>query len=369
MQTYPNIIQEELDSKPKTISDELVKAFRQSLREEDNENSSRVIDYFLKNKKVREILLDEVATFGKLEFVQKLVEAGTNVNCKHPKEKTTPLYTAAVNGKVEVTKYLLENGADVNTHSQLDSPLILVAANNLSIVQLLVEYGADVNTSEEFGSNVLEQAAYYGNKSVINFLLEKGAEWESCVKDIMEMASNSGSVEIIELFEEKGVSIPDSLLHNAVNGDQLELLKFLLNKNLDVNALDEYSQQTPLHEAASKGNYEIAKLLLENNANVNAISDSQETPLFSAVEEEYDDERLQKRLQLIELLIDKGADVNFKNKSKNTPLHKAAKLGLFEIVKLLVEKGADVSAKNKQSKTSISVTVDDEIKSFLKQNQ
>ncbi|WP_333023055.1 ankyrin repeat domain-containing protein [Wolbachia endosymbiont of Pentidionis agamae] len=82
----------------------------------------------------------------------------------------------------------------------------------------------------------------------------------------------------------------------SLNEKILKIVKFLLEKEVDVNAVDNYGY-TPLHHAAEKGLTEIAKLLLENEADVSAIDKDGETPLHWAAKNG--------RVDAIELLINK----------------------------------------------------------------
>ena len=76
----------------------------------------------------------EAARDGKDGEIERLIEAGTNVNCAHPgRSDTTPLMTAA--------RYA-----------------------NLSSVKLLVRYGADVNMKSRWGRTALDDARKYNKQ-------------------------------------------------------------------------------------------------------------------------------------------------------------------------------------------------------------
>lgn len=55
-----------------------------------------------------------------------------------------------------------------------------------------------------------------------------------------------------------------NLLHEAISSGNLDVLKYLLECNIDVNKADEEGK-TPLHYTSLYNNYEAAKLLLESN--------------------------------------------------------------------------------------------------------
>ena len=99
----------------------------------------------------RENQLWDAARDGKDGEIERLIDAGTHVDCAHPgRSDTTPLMTAA--------RYA-----------------------NLSTVKLLVRYGADVNMKSRWGRTALDDARKFnkqprieGKLNVIAFLEDAG---------------------------------------------------------------------------------------------------------------------------------------------------------------------------------------------------
>ena len=99
----------------------------------------------------RENQLWEAARDGKDGEIERLIDAGTHVNCVNPnRSDTTPLMTAA--------RYA-----------------------NLSSVKLLVRYGADVNMKSRWGRTALDDARKYNKqprvmdkRDVVAFLEDAG---------------------------------------------------------------------------------------------------------------------------------------------------------------------------------------------------
>jgi len=114
----------------------------------------------------------------------------------------------------------------------------------------------------------------------------------------------------------------------AVEFGKTEVVKLLLSKDADVNALNEY-KATPLHLATKLATVEIAKVLLENGANVNARDEHQRTPLYMAVEAN--------KMEVSKLFLEKGADVTLKGGigEQLTPLMLAEKKKFFELAEIL----------------------------------
>ncbi|WP_257263387.1 ankyrin repeat domain-containing protein [Endozoicomonas sp. ONNA2] len=141
-----------------------------------------------------------------------------------------------------------------------------------------------------------------------------------------------------------------TLLHAAVDFNQLAIVKLLLKLEADINARfqdsPESSDTTPLIIALKNGkeHKKIVDLLVQRGADVNAIrSDSgeirTEPPLFYAIN--------MGDIETVQCLVDNGAkvDENLSNDEVNgfTPLMMAAQEGHVDIVKYLLEKGSNAN--------------------------
>lgn len=120
-------------------------------------------------------------------------------------------------------------------------------------------------------------------------------------------------------------------LHLAVEGQQLEAVKFLIENGANVNA-DKGKGWTPLFYAAWIGNKDISEYLIINGANIEVNENAHSKPL--AVASEFG------HLEVVKLLLKYGADVNGKGNFRNyTALHDSYKH--YEITKLLLDSGAN----------------------------
>ena len=126
------------------------------------------------------------------------------------------------------------------------------------------------------------------------------------------------------------------LLCDAVDNKHTEVAKLLLTNGSKVNSKNKKRTDTPLHFAVRNGDIEIVKMLLDRGADVDAINLYNVTPLHIAVES--------KKVEIVELLLNHGACVNARDCNSSTPLLLAAKDGSEEIVKLLLKHGADVNS-------------------------
>ena len=122
-------------------------------------------------------------------------------------------------------------------------------------------------------------------------------------------------------------------LHQAAADGDIEHVKLLISKGIDLDARDE-KEKTPLHYAAETGKMEVVQLLVEAGADVNATGNNDWPPLCIAAENNH--------IAVSEYLIAHGADVNPDNGW--TPLQQAPYSSSIEMVKLLIAKGADINA-------------------------
>lgn len=131
---------------------------------------------------------------------------------------------------------------------------------------------------------------------------------------------------------------PNEFLFDAVNYDNLELVKALLQEGADPNLRNEFDDTVLMRACVYNTGYEIAKLLITYGADVNARNTFGITALMNACESG--------NLDIIKLLIKKGAKVNAKTileyniggifYPKNfTALAIAEKNGFVQLVKYL----------------------------------
>jgi ankyrin repeat protein len=139
-----------------------------------------------------------------------------------------------------------------------------------------------------------------------------------------------------------------SLPEAAASGD-LDRVKSLLSKGINVNVREWGSLKTCLHYAAANGDWEVAKLLLTCGAQVNARDAVGATPLHYAVERSHE--------EIAKLLIAKGADIHALTRDGTTPLDEAVWDGNTEIVDFLIANGADVNGRINQAQAPLDIAI------------
>lgn len=106
-------------------------------------------------------------------------------------------------------------------------------------------------------------------------------------KTILQIASKNCSLEVVKFSANNLLDINTQIpkltaLHYAAEEGCLEIVKFLVEKGVDINAT-KYERWTPLHAATYEGKLEIIKFLLEKGANPNIRDTDGKNPRDVAV--------------------------------------------------------------------------------------
>jgi hypothetical protein len=145
-----------------------------------------------------------MVTTDPLPLIKKLLDAGANPNAlvnNTPRARmragsprivfATALMRAAFAGDLELVKVLLAKGADPAIVSKDNETVIEAAAalgfiqgyqkgkpaaERLDVIKLLVDLGADVNAADDYGITPLMAAANMGEVSIIQYLVDRGAD-------------------------------------------------------------------------------------------------------------------------------------------------------------------------------------------------
>jgi ankyrin repeat protein/truncated hemoglobin YjbI len=229
-------------------------------------------------------------------------------------QEVSLLCHAVAGGSIDAMKLLLERGAEVPRHSGKLLTLAVVM-NRVDMVKLLIDHGADVARTEYLGR--LDDA----ERPVADLLIAHGKKvpaWmlpRACRPDV-----STNEVHRVKVLLDYGASLDDrgrygvTALHYAVRGGKLPLIKLLLQRGADVNALDGDSLTPLVHLSKTR---------------------SKADPI-----------------PVLEALTASGADVNARDQNQGTLLMHFARQGKIEAVRWLLAHGADRKARNQSGKTA-----------------
>ena len=151
-------------------------------------NHEKLFDFFVnycrnvlkksfKVKKHKNILIS-IAKCGKnLQFFEKIIEMGADVNWTDG-EGCSALMAACSSGNFEMCSRLIELGADINAVDNEQYTVLYHLfegkSDSVQILDLLVGNGADVHYTAQGGVNALIDAALFGRLNIVKKLLAMG---------------------------------------------------------------------------------------------------------------------------------------------------------------------------------------------------
>jgi len=233
--------------------------------------------------------LSLAALYADATLVRILLERGASPN-EADADGRTPLHWAV--GDLEKTRLLLAHGSKPIARTRLgNSPLLLAARypRSAAVVRLLIEKGAEADARNAFGINALTVAAAADDLETMRFLIDRGADVNAAP---LPFPPFEGADPIFS-----GGLTP--LAWAAFRGSS-QAIELLIEKGAAVAGAGFLG--SPLHQAAQRGNVEAARLLLDRGAPVDdRASPGGFSPLLWAADRETPDPRL------VELLLSRGA--------------------------------------------------------------
>ncbi len=274
------------------------------------------------NKKGHDALFEALMRANNFEIIKLLIAEGFDIN-RMTSLRVTPL--AVILKKTpdyDKVVYFLDHGANPKHKMKYNKTIIQTAAENCSdtrIIPLLIEHGADLFENTIHGSTPLHAACRFNsNKEIIIQLLDLGLDMntkDSDGKTPLDYAKKFDNKIAIEVLSNWSANLPNPVAkessgqigvetlkglsdtqqtteHNnitalilAVNNKNIEKIKELVNRDVDINVADPKTGGTALHHAVFIDNpTEVIKLLLELGADSTIKDLSGKTPLDYAKE-------------------------------------------------------------------------------------
>ena len=126
-----------------------------------------------------------------------------------------------------------------------------------------------------------------------------------------------------------------TVLHSAATGGHVEVMKELVGRGCDVNAM-EANGCTPLHSAAACGRTEAVRELIKLGAIESVVAGNCGNPLHQAARNGH--------VETVVAMLEKGCPLGVVNSVGTTVLYFAAEGGYVKLVKELVGRGCNVNA-------------------------
>ncbi|XP_077573327.1 DNA-binding protein RFXANK isoform X1 [Stigmatopora nigra] len=166
-----------------------------------------------------------------------------------------------------------QRGNEVNVRpAKLDSLSIHQLAAQGEVLQVAVQLSKDgglVSKQDDQGYTPLMWAAAFGEKTVVDLLLEKGADPKIVGKaqeNALTLASSGGYVDIVEALLRRGVDVDTYDLNGgtpilyAVRGNHVKCVKVLLAKGADIT-IESDSGYSAMALAVALGYQKVQKVL------------------------------------------------------------------------------------------------------------
>jgi ankyrin repeat protein len=296
---------------------------------------------------------------GKPVVVEQLIARGANVNARGARQQTALMW--AVSQKhADVVKALVSHGADLSLRSAKwsqvmavpphgympynreipagDETALLFAARvgDLDSARLLVAAGANVNDVDAWGVSAVTLAAHSGYESLVEFLLEKGAD---------PNAMRAGFAPLHEAIMRRDETIVAALLaHGAKANAPLETWTPTRRSSDDWNFAPELVGATPFWLAARFAQPGVMRLLLKHGADPKFVHHGDRMV-------EGRGEAFQHRIDVTTALM--AATGMGGGRAWVQPARTARESLTLDAVKLAVELGVDVNAANTDGRTAL----------------
>lgn len=241
------------------------------------------------------------------------------------KQLCKELFSYIKQDDISKLKQLILSGADSDKceENHIRALSYAVKTSKLEAVKLLLYYGCDLNFVDCFNRRALDYALETKNKAIISLLEMHGAISSTQPQEVYYASDNitqaaiNGDLDALIYYQHLGANIHQkyenktTLLHLAIDSQSENMLVYLLNKGLNIDARDK-SGTTPLILASMDiHNLSLLSILLKRNATLDQRNNRRISALSMAIK--------RYNIKAAIMLVQHGADVNIRD-SINTPL-------------------------------------------------
>jgi cytohesin len=334
----------------------------------------RRIQEDFRRREAAEAKLREAIRKNDVPLARQLLESGADPDLdfharRLSRQSPSPsvLNTCIANGQVEMMELLLEFGADIrriegipaksSNAIHMGPPLFAAAGCNQpaevreKMVRLLVKRGANPRLFV-YGHSAMDMAFETSDAPMGDLLREFGLPYGpremAAFNRLDELkAAVQETPEILQQrFRSAYADHAPSLLAIALRRGYREMSLFLIEAGAPLDVMD--GSYTLLHDAARGGDPQLIRLLVERGLDVNAKDRYSDTPIC--------DIAWNGKPEAIAALVELGADVNWQGVNGQTPLHHAVRNNQRETVRLLLAAGADPSLSDGKGETPLELS-------------
>jgi len=157
------------------------------------------LEYGLEDPDYMPTLFFAIRKHTSIEFIETLLELGLDI-CQIDDDGLSAIDIAIKFKREDIILFCIDKGMDINeTHRPSGiTPIVLASCfNNTSIVDLLLHHGAEINSKDSKGMSAKDYAKKLGQKKMLAFLDEKGAQFNRYPQET-EVENNASKVADIQ---------------------------------------------------------------------------------------------------------------------------------------------------------------------------
>ena len=240
-----------------------------------------------------------------------------------------------------------DNNSDKNI-SELDHKLLYyVERGNLEGVKKCIKDGANINLmggylmGRHFEAPLTLVAFNNGSIEILKYLVDMDINLELTDENndetILQIASSRGDLDVVKYLINSGAKTDRMTIIDWASAGYLSKVKDSVKSGADINIDNGYG--TALMRASHNGHLKVVKYLLDQGANTKYMT----LLNWSSAGD----------LEKVKESIKSGTDINMKNDYGLTPLINASNNGNLNVVKYLIKNGADLTIKNSQANRAL----------------
>lgn len=305
------------------------------------------------------------ARFGQAEAVLFLLDQGANPDSLDA-EGMTPLMAACEAGQEITTQILVNRTGVIMSRSWRHGNTALhysILKNLVESSKLLVAAALNIDVENANGETPLLIACMQGSYPLVEFILEKGADVNTCRRDghsPLSAACEAGDVSIIRLLLERGAAVDGQARHTgrtptffACQRGDLDMMRLLLSHGAVIDS-SRYAADVELFGASlESGNEGMVRFVIESDASrfLLARSSDGRTSLHVACQ-------IGLPASIIQWLADANIDKDITDSYRKTPLHYASQAGNTEAIDILIETGASLDLEDAAGSTYLDLALE-----------